>query len=47
MPRLGALGAGPHVIDVGAARDFAPGVYLVRLSRAGALLTRRAVVVGR
>jgi hypothetical protein len=44
---VGALGRGAHVIDFGAAGDFAPGMYFVRLSHAGGSLTQRALVTTR
>ncbi|MFI5371476.1 MAG: kelch repeat-containing protein [Candidatus Eisenbacteria bacterium] len=43
---VGGLGAGVHDVDLGSSRDFAPGMYFVRLSRAGQSLTTRAVVMG-
>ncbi|HEV2105052.1 MAG TPA: T9SS type A sorting domain-containing protein, partial [Candidatus Eisenbacteria bacterium] len=44
---VGALGPGPHALDLGAARALAPGLYFVRLTHGGRTLTTRAVVVGR
>jgi FG-GAP repeat protein len=41
---VGSLGAGYHVARLGEGRSLAPGVYLVRLIRAGRALTVRAVV---
>ena len=43
---VGALGAGVHHVTLGSARDFAPGMYFVRLSRSGQTLTTRAIVLG-
>jgi hypothetical protein len=43
---VGALGTGPHELDLGTARSFTPGMYFVRLSHAGRTLTTRAVVTG-
>ena len=43
---VGALGAGSHHLTLGSAREFAPGIYFVRLSRAEQTLTTRAVVLG-
>jgi Galactose oxidase, central domain len=43
---VGSLGAGPHEVDLGGARELSPGMYFVRLSRAGRTLTTRAVVTG-
>lgn len=41
---VGALGAGQHVVDLGAPARLAPGVYLLRLVRGGVSRTARAVV---
>jgi len=43
---VGTLGGGTHQVDLGTSRDFAPGMCFVRLSRAGQILTTRAVVLG-
>lgn len=42
---VGALGAGTHVVNLSAGNRVAPGLYLVRLTQAGASRTSRAVVV--
>ena len=42
---VGSLGAGSHELDLGGACAFTPGMYFVRLSRAGQTLTTRAVVL--
>jgi len=43
---VGSLGPGTHQLDLGSARDLAPGMYFVRLSQSGRALTARAVVTG-
>jgi hypothetical protein len=42
--RVGAHGAGTHSIELGAT-SWAPGVYLIRLSRGAASLYARVAVV--
>jgi len=42
---VGTLGAGSHVVDLTEGRMPPPGVYLVRLTRAGTSLTQRASVI--
>jgi hypothetical protein len=42
---VGMLGVGRHIVDAGAGIDLAPGMYVVRLTRAGAVLTARGAVV--
>jgi hypothetical protein len=42
---VGTLGAGRHVVDLAADRSLPPGVYLLRLTRAGSSITARAVVI--
>ncbi len=42
---VGGLGAGSHVVDLAEGQMPPPGVYVVRLTRAGASLVRRACVV--
>ena len=42
---VGSLGPGRHSVTLGAGRALPPGVYLVRLSRAGQALTVRAAVI--
>jgi hypothetical protein len=42
---VGALGAGPHALNLAGGKALPPGLYLVRLSRAGLTLTTRAVVL--
>jgi Galactose oxidase, central domain/Kelch motif len=42
---VGDLGPGTHLVDLGRGRKLAPGVYIVRLSRAGQFLTTRATVL--
>ncbi len=42
---VGALGAGAHVVSLPPARALPPGVYLVRLTRAGAVLSARGTVI--
>jgi hypothetical protein len=39
--------AGPQTVDLGGASDFAPGVYFLRLTQAGRMLTQRVVISGR
>ena len=42
---VGSLGPGRHAVTLGGGMSRAPGVYLVRLSRAGQSFTARAVVI--
>jgi hypothetical protein len=42
---VGAFGAGPHELALGEGREWAPGVYLLRLSRAGTAVTRKLAIV--
>jgi hypothetical protein len=42
---VGSLGAGPHVVDLAAGDRLPPGIYLVRLMRAGRTLTTRVSVI--
>ena len=42
---VGALGAGPHLARMAEAGALAPGLYYIRLTRAGRTLTARAAVV--
>ena len=41
---VGQLGRGNHVLSLAAGRTLAPGVYLLRLTRAGQSVTTRAVI---
>jgi hypothetical protein len=41
---VGSLGAGDHVLDVAREADMHPGVYWIRLTQAGASLTRKGVL---
>ena len=43
--QVGTLGAGSHVVTLGAERPWAPGVYLLRLTQGTGSLTTRAAVV--
>ena len=45
LREVGGLGAGRHTVDMAAGRAVPPGLYLVRLSRAGEVRTARAVVL--
>lgn len=40
-------GAGPQTVDFGGTGGFAPGVYFLRLTQAGRMLTQRVVISGR
>ena len=42
---VGALGAGPHVVDLTAGRELPAGLYWLRLERGGRTLTAKAVVI--
>jgi hypothetical protein len=42
---VGALGAGRHTVNLGEGDRLAPGVYVIRLSREGRVLTTRVSVV--
>ncbi len=42
---VGGLGPGDHVVTVAAANALPPGIYLVRLERAGVSLVTRACVL--
>lgn len=42
---LGVLGAGPHRLDLGNTRDYASGVYFLRLSQLGRTATSRVVLL--
>lgn len=42
---LGVLGAGPHQLELGDARDYASGVYFLRLSQLGRAATSRVVLL--
>jgi hypothetical protein len=42
---VGPLGGGSHEVRLGEGRTLAPGVYLLRLTRGGRVLTARAVIV--
>lgn len=42
---VGSLGAGPHVVDLGAGDRLPAGIYMVRLMRAGQALTTRVSVI--
>ena len=42
---VGSLGAGSHVIPLGAGRPLAPGVYQLRLTQGSRAITARAVIV--
>jgi hypothetical protein len=42
---VGAMGAGSHVVGLAEGRTIAPGLYVIRLSRAGRSLATRAIVV--
>jgi hypothetical protein len=42
---VGALGPGPHTLDLAAGRRIPPGIYLVRLSQRGNARTVRAAVL--
>jgi len=42
---VGGLGPGSHVVSLAAPRRLAPGIYLMRLTRAGRALTARAAVL--
>jgi hypothetical protein len=42
---LAGLGAGPHEIRLGARGHLRPGLYVIRLSQRGGVLTRKACVV--
>jgi hypothetical protein len=42
---VGGLGPGRHVVDVAEGHRLAPGLYVVRLSQAGAVRVRRAAVL--
>ena len=42
---VGPLGAGSHVVPLGEGRVLAPGVYVLRLTRAGRSLTARGVIL--
>jgi hypothetical protein len=41
---VGSLGGGSHLVRLGAGRSIAPGVYLLRLTRADRVLMARAVI---
>ncbi len=43
---VGALGAGPHRVNLSSAKSFTPGVYFVRLSRGNQVLTTRFALLG-
>ena len=43
--QVGTLGAGPHVVTLGAPGTLAPGIYLVHLIQGDRRLVARAVVV--
>jgi hypothetical protein len=40
-------GTGPQTVDLGRTGGFAPGVYFLRLTQAGRMLTQRVVISGR
>jgi len=42
---VGVLGAGPHVLDLSAARGWRPGIYWLQLSREGESLRRKVCVL--
>jgi tripartite motif-containing protein 71 len=42
---VGAMGAGPHVVDLASGRTLAPGLYLVRLSQGTQARVARVVVI--
>jgi hypothetical protein len=44
MERAVGMGAGRHTVTLGAARDFAAGLYFLRLSSRGASLDQRVVI---
>jgi hypothetical protein len=44
--QLDSPGAGRHVVQLGAAADYRPGMYFLRLSQAGSSLTGRVVIGG-
>jgi hypothetical protein len=44
---VGTLGRGEHVVRMSGAEPMAPGLYLVRLTRAGRSLTAKAVTMNR
>ena len=43
---VGSLGSGRHVIEMGRAGDYRPGIYFLRLSRSDRSLTGRVVIGG-
>jgi hypothetical protein len=45
VQEVGALGAGPHAVDLGTHRAIAAGVYLVRLVRGDDTRVARVVIL--
>jgi hypothetical protein len=43
---VGSLGVGTHVVEMGTAREFRPGIYLIRLTQSNRSLTERVVITG-
>jgi hypothetical protein len=42
--QVGSLGAGTHRLDLGGAREFAPGMYFLRLAQGSRSQTARVVI---